>query len=334
MAVLGGLGLGASLLSSWIIGVTSKEEEDARKFLPPWDENAQLIFTGKSKGKLSYINMSYQNPYSGVTDPVGAVVRGVENGDSLLGVLANSTAELLQPFISEDILASKVLDWKRNKKASNGEPVYNEADTPEQKAMATLLHFYEGFEPGTATRGRTKIAPAARGEVRRGQQLSLTRELLSEFTGIKQQELNFKDALGYKAGDFSRADQQRNGIFRSVAVREGNVTPTEIQDAYARAEGQRFAEWKKLHEVGMAGIRSGLTKAEILTIMIGRGGVPKKEAGLILAGKYIPDTLSKEAQKRMQQMKRPLPKLVSPYKGRSLVDDDTSPKPPAPAAPQ
>jgi hypothetical protein len=332
MAVLGGAGLGMSLLSRAILGITAEEEDDARKFLAPWDKNSQLVFTGKEDGKLQYLNLSFSNPYSLIIDPIGAVVRSASNEGDVLGAVGNAVGEFFKPFISESILSAAVMDVARNKRATTGGPVYNEADTPDQKVRAVLGRFWEAFEPGTITRVRTKMIPAARGETRRGVELDLTTEVLSEITGFKRQTVNFKDALGFKGSDFSRTMRESDSILRNVVLREGSVTAEEIAETYERSEGQRFELWKELHETAMAAVRRGVPLSEVKAALAERGAVPKATVTDIVQGHYRPQELSADSKKRLKQLKRPVPVLTSPFKGK-VLSDGKKPKPPTPAGP-
>jgi hypothetical protein len=333
MAVLGGAGIGASILTRWLTGLRKEEEDDARKFLPEWDKNAQLLFTGKENGKLDYVNISYSNPYSMFPDAVGAITRGLMSDKGAVSTIGDAAKEFLKPYVSENILASALIDVKRNKRATNGRPVYNEGDTDAQQIKDILGRFYESLEPGSLTRLRTKIIPAARGETRRGQELSLSREVGSELTGFKTQKMDFRDGLGFKGSDFSRTLRETDDILRNTILREGNVTPEEILSTYTRSEGQRYAMFKELHEIAMASIRRGVPPSEVRTILRKRGNVAKEIVSAVMADRYHPQDISKETRKRLREMKRVLPPLTSPYKGRSLSDGRT-PKPPTPTAPQ
>lgn len=327
MAVLGGAGLAASLVTRMLTGLRKEEEDDARKFLPEWDKNAQLLFTGKENGKLDYVNISYSNPYSIFPDSVGAVVRGAMDDKSIVGSIGDAAKEFLKPYVSENILASALIDVRRNKRATNGRPVYNEGDTQAQQIKDILGRFYESLEPGSLTRLRTKIIPAARGETRHGQELSVARELGSEFTGFKTQKMDFRDALGFKGSDFARTLRETDSILRNTILREGNVTPEEILSTYARSEGQRYAMFKELHDIALASIRRGVPPSEVRTILRKRGNVAKEIVSAVMADRYHPQDISKDTRKRLREMKRVLPPLTSPYKHRSLSDGQVT-KPP------
>jgi hypothetical protein len=314
MLVLGGAGYGASAVSRGLNNVTQAEQDDARRFLPEWDKNSQLIITGAENGKLSYVNGSYVNPYSGITDPINRFIDGQRDDESILKSSAGALAETLAPFTGEDIMASALFDIARNQTAT-GRQIWNPQDDFDTKRLKIQGRIYEALEPGTLTRLRKKIIPAFQGQTTStGQALSPAQEIGSELTGFKQQTLDYRQALGFKGSRFNNSSNDAEGIFREVALRRGNVDPADIKEAYDRSENVRYGIWSELYRDALAAQRRGVGASEVKKILESRN-VPKKEASAIIRGEYIPYV---PAPKTVKQTGRTLPQLTSPKAGQRL----------------
>lgn len=319
LAVLGG-GYALSTASRAMLGLMAEDEDDARRFMPPWDKNAQLLFTGKEDGKATYVNISYTNPYSYMTDPINAVATGIRNDEELLDLMGRSFMELIRPFASESILANAGLDIQRNA-TETGRKVYNPQDTPDEKIRAVLAHVGEAIEPGTSTRLRKKIIPSLKGEqTATGTALSPTNEITSELLGFKTQTLDYEQALAFKASRFRKNDADAEGIFTNIAMRRGTVEPDDITDSYKRSNEAKFNLWKELHGDVQAARRRGVSANAIRETLVS-GGLTKADAGNVITGKFAPYVVGKESADKLRRLNRVLPSEVSAeaQRSRSLV---------------
>lgn len=308
MAVLGG-GYAISAFSRSLLGLSVEDEDDVRRFLPRWDKNAQLAFTGVEDGKLDYINLSFANPYSYLTDPVMAVANGLRSDDEISTLMARSFGELLRPFTSEDILANSLIDVLRNTTETGGR-VYNPQDTPENILADKLKHVAEALEPGTATRLRKKIVPALKGETTPyGADLDPVKEIGSELTGFKSQSLDYEQALAFKSRGFRRNDTESEGLFREVALRRGTVDSQEFDDAYINSNRQRFELWKSLYQDARAARRRGVSETAIRETLTSNG-IGKTKAEAILSGQYQPYEPGDDMTKKLGRLGRTIsPKI-------------------------
>jgi hypothetical protein len=302
-----GSGLAMSAISQAMLGMNAQDEDDARRFMAPWDKDSQIMFTGKDKGQAKYVNVSYVNPYSYLTDPVVAVASGLRNADDLDEVMLRSMGKLLQPFTSEDIFASALMDVARNQ-TQTGQRVFNPGDTPAKRWEDKMGHVLKTLEPGTVSRVKSKIIPAIKGETdRSGRQPELTTEVLNELTGFKQQTLDYKQAVGFRAREFKKSDDDADSIFREVAGRRGAVQPEEIADAYKRATRSKFDAWQSFYRDVEAARRRGVSDSAIRTAVEARG-VSSAESGSVMSGKFIPPRVSPALGKLMQNNGRSMPK--------------------------
>lgn len=301
-----------------LLGMNAQEEDDANRFMAPWDKDSQIMFTGKENGKATYVNLSYVNPYSYLTDPVISVASGLHDKDQLDDVMLRSFAKLLQPFTSEDILAGSLIDIARNQ-TSTGRRVFNPGDTPAKQWEDKIAHIYGTLEPGTLTRVKTKIIPAIKGETdRSGRKPELTNEILSELTGFKTQTLDYQQAVGYRAGAFKKADDDADTIFREVAGRRGSVNPDDITDAYKRAARSKFETWQSFYRDVQAARRRGVSDSAIRTAAEARG-VSSAETGAVMSGRFVPPRVSPALNKQMQTNGHSLPSDAEMRRAESLV---------------
>jgi hypothetical protein len=134
-------------------GVTDDEEEDMRRFLPPWSENSQLVHIGTTPdGKPRFIDISYTDPYEYLRKPAIAAMRGEDFKESLL----EAAKETLEPFFGPEILAESLAEVYANKKAGGGR-VYNPQDDGAIILRDISTHIGATVEPGTITSAR-KVA--------------------------------------------------------------------------------------------------------------------------------------------------------------------------------
>lgn len=300
-----GSGYALSQASKALHGVSGDKEKDIRRFAPRWDKNAQLIFTGTDDdGAVKYVNWSYQNPYSYLTDPFVAFATSDEK--DLFDRSVKSFGEFLRPFTSEQMLAAVVMDVSRNKTQS-GREIYNEQDDWDTKWQKAAAHVATAVEPGTTQRLRTKIIPAAMdSQPDYGRKLDLQTELTSELTGFKQQRLDFPQALKYKAREFSKQEQNAEHKFTGSVGRTGTVPNEELVDAYHEADQARFALWREMRLDAQAALRNGVSEKDVLESLI-QNGVGRRDAGLILQGLYTPQPITRSAVQAAQRFNRELP---------------------------
>lgn len=305
LAALGG-GYALSSMSRGMLGMNAKDEDDARRFMPPWDQNSQIMFTGKSPGKASYLNLSYANPYSYLTDPLSAIAAGIRHEDELLPLIGKAMGEMLRPFTSEDILAGAIVDLMRNS-TPTGRRVWNPQDPAEDKARSMLAHVAQAMEPGTVSRLRKRIIPAAMGKkLPYGDDLSLANEIASELTGLKSQHLDYEQALTFKALTFNRNDSDSEAIFRQVALQRGEVSSREISDAYARSNRAKFGVWKELYGDVQSARRRGV-RPSVISSALESSGVSRADSTSIIAGKFRPYVPGVSFNNRLTELHRRLP---------------------------
>ena len=290
----------ANAVSKMIAGIGDDEEEDVRRMLPPWEKDAAMIWFPKDKqGVYNYINLSYVSPYNALTDPFVAMMSGFARGEDPVSVFVEAAGSFLEPFVSEQPVTAAIMDVSRNK-TETGRKVYNEEADLSTKTTDILLHvFGQAFTPGTVDRIRKRIVPAIYGETVGTRAPEPVKEIASELTGIRFQNLDMKQAFQNRAWEFSKSQNESERIFRDVATRRRRVTAEEQIKAYRTAEQSRFDNWQEMYRDYMAVRRAGATEDEAIELMTDIR-ISKREAYMIADGEYMPYQISKEVIRRSE----------------------------------
>jgi hypothetical protein len=259
----------------YLVGVTDDEDKDLRRFMAPWTENSQIIHLGDN-GKQVYdiIDFSYTDPYAILRTPFIAFTRG-ENWEQ--GLL-DGMSEFLAPFISHELLSGAMLEI-RDKYNPDAGWDYN------SNMAASVL--YKVLEPGGITSAR-RIAKGVTGTVSKyGKAYDAKLEILAATTGHRITQVDVRQGLSYRAGDFQRRLSNSTSLVSTVASRRGVVTQDELAEAYQRADAARRSAFAGMAEDAAAAIRLGVPKKEVGRILRS-GGVSERNVTKLLEKGYVP----------------------------------------------
>ena len=132
--------------------VTEEEMEAIKRYVPDWSKNSTIVPIRTEDGKLKYVDFSHANAYDTLTRPVQTVLNAVAEGrtdedgimDDFLAGLFTATKELGEPFNSESIWTEAAADIiGRGGRTRSGSRIYNDLDTPGDKAQAIMKHLVE-----------------------------------------------------------------------------------------------------------------------------------------------------------------------------------------------
>lgn len=303
-----GATLGAAELGKALLGISNQEEDDFRRFQPPWSQNSKWLFLGKDleRGELKAINLSYLDPYSYATDIIPSVLSSLRTGEDPLEAFARATREIFRPWYSEQML-SKALIEARNGKTDSGREIYNPTDSSLEKFSKQTAHVMTALEPGTVQRAQKRIIPAIKGEQPRfGRQLDPATEILREASGVAVENFNFKNGLAFKARQFVEDSDAAENVFRDAATRISTTSKEQVLQAYQESDARRFAIFQELRADFLAALRRGVSKAEAISILQARG-IASKDAGQIAVGIYEPLPITKHIVDRAMEINRELP---------------------------
>jgi transposase len=290
----------ANAISMMISGIDDQEEEDVRRMLPPWAQDASLIWFPQTKdGVYNFINFSYLNPYNAITDPFVTMMSGLARGEDPVDIFIDAAGTYLKPFTSEQPVTAAIMDASRNI-TETGKKVYNVEDTMPTKTTKILMHIFgKAFTPGTVDRLRKRIIPAVYGETVGTRAPEPYKEIASELTGVRFENLDMRQAFQNKAWEFNKAQNESERIFRDVATRRRRVTEEEQISAYRTAEQSRYENWQDMYRNYMAVRRAGASNSEAVRLMIDIN-ISKREASYIARGMYVPYQVSDEVRRRVK----------------------------------
>ena len=210
-----------------LLGLDGEDDEDIRKFVAPWQRDSEFLYTKVSGDKWKIIDMGYSDPHSYIKRPFYNLFKG--DTDSLLDDAAQASWSLLEPFLSEEILTERMIDFSRNQK-KNGDHVYNPDGDLGDKVTDTFLHFYGGAEIGTMSSLR-RIYKAATDETNvYGQKYELSNEVIGLMFGMKEETKDITQSLLYRAYDFrDRISATQKDLYR--VTKSASASPEDKQEA-------------------------------------------------------------------------------------------------------
>jgi hypothetical protein len=280
-------------------GISGEDDDDLRRFLPDWQKNSQLLVFKNSDGKVSFIDVSYLDPYEYWKRPVTAFLRALAAPDDSSAMeritegAVQAGAQLINPFASEQILSGALLDLARNQK-QNGQEVWNPEDTGMRVAAKVGDHLWNAFEPGTLTSGG-RVLDAALGNVSdSGRSFGLFNELASVGLGQRISELDVTQALGFKTSQANRALRDASSLFTREFSSKGTRSEEEIMDAYARANDATFEITKAFREDVDAAMRLSGMSAKQMKEILAAGGMGKEKIKMVQTGRFTRYTPSEQ----------------------------------------
>jgi hypothetical protein len=280
-------------------GISGEDDDDLRRFLPDWQKNSQLLVFKNSDGKVSFIDVSYLDPYEYWKRPVTAFLRALAAPDDSSAMeritegAVQAGAQLINPFASEQILSGAILDLARNQK-QNGQEVWNPEDTGMRVAAKVGDHLWNAFEPGTLT-SSGRVLDAALGNVSdSGRSYGLFNELASVGLGQRISELDVTQALGFKTSQANRALRDASSLFTREFSSKGTRSEDQIMDAYARANDATFEITKGFREDVDAAMRLSGMSAKQMKEILAAGGMGKEKIKMVQTGRFTRYTPSEQ----------------------------------------
>jgi len=252
-------------------GISGDDEDDLRRFLPDWQKNNQLLMFRKENGEVSFVDISYLDPYTYLKKPVNALLRSLHNPESAQQVIVDgalgAAKEALSPFMSEQIFAGAIMDVMRNRDAS-GRQVYNPQDSAASigAAVAGKL-IYDPFVPGTVT-SLGRVYKAAAGETSEsGRDYSLGNEVASMFAGQRVSAVDAQQALAFKASTFGREMRDASSLFGKQFTGRGTRSEADVSAGYEKANEAHMKLVNNLRKDYLASIRLGLSEQQATKVL-------------------------------------------------------------------
>jgi hypothetical protein len=274
-----------------LAGIGKDDEERLRRFLPDWQKNSQLLLLGNKDGKVSYLDVSYLDPYDYWKKAFGAFTRSLTASDDAEAMerisrgAMEAAGELLRPFKSEQLVSGAIVDVLRNQDAT-GRPIYNPQDTGANIAAKTTERLWKAFSPGALDVGG-RVFNAATGAVSdSGKAYTLANELGGAVFGQRITEVNVEQALGFKASKFSRDIRDASSLFTREFNSKGTRSPEQIADAYERANEATYSLTADFRDDVLAAIGLGKISPKKAEEILKANRIGKEDIAMIRSGRY------------------------------------------------
>lgn len=262
-----------------ILGMSTDEEDDRRRFFAPWDKNSSVAWVGSDGPISQHLNLSYTHPAQYLTDPL-LTMAGRGNENDVDEQFIEGMRELFRPLLGKELLSSAIFEIASNKK-STGAQVYNPADDIGRRSADKFLHLAKVYEPGTLTSGR-RFYEASTDEFT---DKEVPTEILGLF-GFRVTKLDIREGLSFKTRDYNKNRSDARRIYNSMKHTEG-ATPQQVRDAYDRANEANRAYFESFREDVDAARRVGVTWSEIEKRLTD-AGLSKSQAEALRFGQYEP----------------------------------------------
>jgi hypothetical protein len=274
-----------------LAGIGKDDEERLRRFLPDWQKNSQLLLLGNKDGKVSYLDVSFLDPYDYWKKAFGAFTRSLTARDDAEAMerisrgAMEAAGELLRPFKSEQLVSGAVTDILRNQDSA-GRQIYNPQDTGANIAAKTTERIWKAFSPG-AFDVAGRVIKAGAGDVSdSGRAYNLANELLGLAAGQRITEVNVEAALGFKASRFSRDIRDASSLFTREFNSKGTRSPEDIADAYERANEATYSLTADFRDDVLAAIGLGKISPKKAEEIIKANRIGKEDIAMIRSGRY------------------------------------------------
>ena len=280
----------ASTISRNLAGVDKQDERDMRRFVAPWSKNSDLmVLENKGSGVYTYVDVGFSDPYNYLKKPITALLKGDDIGDaSWEGIV-----QLVEPFLGEELLASRLTDIVRNKKKDSGAEVYEPAAELGDRMKAQFKYLWEGVQPGAIYTGK-RISKSFKKDVNDyGMGLTPKNELMNLFLGVRSNDLVVARSMGFKLRRGSANLDSAFDIYDKTRYDE-KMSDKDRKTELGKAEHAAWKVLSELHQDYAAAIRLGVPKEE-LDVMVrdSRIGSNSKVRRAIVSGEFPgidPDT--------------------------------------------
>ena len=250
---------------------TDEDEDDLRRHVPVWEEDAQLLVLDRDTetGAIRYQNLTYLNPYDLIIRPFRAAVRKIKDPDAGgIEAVKSFISNLFDPVAKEQIFFGSVVDTLRGVDAG-GKKIYDETDPALQRTMKSLEHIYKSaLEPGTLS-SIERIWKGINQEVSTsGRKFERNQELLSFALGMKIQSLDTNASLTYASRKFNFDQRDAAAAFTKRFKSTGTQSDKVIQQSYFEANRKREKAFLLLRQKLVSAVRLGsLSREEAIRIM-------------------------------------------------------------------
>jgi len=302
LATIAGVNYATGKLGQLIAGVTKEKIDAIRRFVAPYQKNAELMPISKNNKEMSYIDISYTSPWEILYQPYRAAMSGENFEEAFLG----ATQEFLESYASPGILTAAAASTIFGQTPS-GKKIRNPEDPPGDQFLDTLSYFIRQIEPATASQirrnyygftGQTDPLLSGYGRVYNASEEALA------LLGVRPSSVNYAKALEGKSSRFNTRMSDVSRIFTEQYGSVGSKAPSEIRNAYSTMDRQRKKLFNEANKDYHASMVLGLSRSEAISAMRA-GGISEANALAISKNKYTDYQISKDLSQTMKDTLKP-----------------------------
>jgi DNA-binding XRE family transcriptional regulator len=288
--------------------IDREDDERSRVFMPPWSKNSEILWLGQDdEGNRTWVDFSYTDPFSYLTEAMWAFWRGESWEEKLEG----SIAAVAEPFVSPELGTKAILEVWLNTKET-GAPVYNPEASWEERYADMGKHVGKNLLPGTLI-NLDRIQKGVRGQqTRYGKKYDPKVEAAALFTGFRANSLNVSQALKFRAGEYKENIKNATIILTGRARRPGTVSDSEIRDAYQSMERARRRNFRRMYRATQAALALGVSEREVRSSL--QAHLSRRSIRNLLTGRYEPYVPSSSFLRN--ELRSARPEERSDYKDR------------------
>jgi len=283
------------LMDLW--GISDEDDEAVRAVAPPWQENAELAYTGfDENGMPTYLDLSHLDPYNYIKRPLIALTNGNYDG---MEKVEKALTELVAPFLGLEITFSALSGILNNKDPDSGSRIWNEAAPADKRLRQGLDYLRKNLQPGFLSNIERTYKAFHEDYSRSGKKYDMSDELMA-WIGFRFTTMNMKQAISFRAQDFAQGKRGAVQILSGPMGSQANIDDQEILDAYGDMQTSWEGAWKDMHDVINAAMALGSTREEIRQVLKG-SGVSNRDTNALLGGETPQWRPSKQFMKRARK---------------------------------
>jgi fructose-specific component phosphotransferase system IIB-like protein len=263
------------LAKEFISEMGDDEKEALQAEVPSWSTFSSLFVYNNENGVVSYLDLSYMNPYAYWHKSTSSFVNMVNKGDK--DAMGKFLKETFSPFLGVEAVTNAIMECVANKDGL-GREIYNSEDDLSTKAMNTAKYVAKIITPGTI-KSLMKISDPDKNQ---------WNEFIAMFSGARISSLNTEDNYTYGLMATTQRINSIKYLYTKIAYNE-KASITEMDKKLKEANkklNKLFAEnWQSgenLHLLGLDENREGRILAQKTSFLS-----PSERWGLVI-GKSFP----------------------------------------------
>ncbi|SVC53630.1 uncharacterized protein METZ01_LOCUS306484, partial [marine metagenome] len=260
-----------------LYGISEDTVKAIREMVAPWSVDSTLLPYINEDGSYGYVDFSHGSFYDTVTNPVQAVLNGVNaNQDQPLVTglaegMFRAIGRLVDPFVSESIWMGVAMDiFGRGGVTRRGTRIFNERDTLGNQVWASIKHAAYTMSPGSLPQMK-RLYAATMGETIKGQSYEIPKELMG-FFGFRGVDIDPPRTLDFRIQDFNRDKRaERNLIYQGTLTGDPVKDNDRIVEQFIKANMQHLETMSKIKRTVDAAKVLGMRDREIRELFEERG---------------------------------------------------------------